>query len=128
MQVHAPKKRSAVTVVALALLLTLPVASALPIALIDARLPRFGVTSVNCSPPGSGDWVISSTVSCVDEELVVAGNVLVQAGGILELEGTTLSIDSPAADGYDLHAYPGATLYLNDSALHSTDVATYFAL
>ncbi len=118
-----------VTLVIAALLLA-PGVSALPLRGIApaAWLTRPVVASVGCTPPGSGDWVISTSVSCVGEDLVLAGNLLVQSGGTLELSGTTVSFDSPAADGYDLHALAGATLYLNDSALHSTQDTTFFAL
>jgi len=68
----------------------------------------------SCSPPGSGDWTCSSSCSFVDESLSVAGNLYVQNGCTLELNGTT-NVAFSGANRY-VYIYSGGEIWLRGTA------------
>ncbi len=66
---------------------------------------------------GSGDWVINDVANSYAGGLItVYGNVSIEDGGRLELDGTTLVIDSPSDGAYGIHVKPGGTLILTNGA------------
>ena len=73
----------------------------------------------NSAPyPGYGDWVIDDISNTyIGGSITVYGNVTIENGGRLELDGTTLIIDSNYDGEYGVYIKPGGELILTNGAM-----------
>lgn len=76
-----------------------------------------GATITGDAPPPSGDWVINNTTAVSDENIVVAGNITINAP--LSLERSTVTIVSPRPGEYALVVTPAGELLATDTTFTS---------
>lgn len=69
--------------------------------------------------PSSGNWVISSSVTCDYESFNLQGNLTVKKGGNLTLRGTTISVESRHAPDYVVVEHLSDGLTLDNSTLQA---------
>jgi hypothetical protein len=69
--------------------------SALPLVLLLALPSLAAQQAPPTSDPGASAWVITGHETCTETRLVVARNITVAAGGVLDLQGCVLAMDSP---------------------------------
>lgn len=69
-------------------------------AIVAGALGTLGTLSPRASaavpPPASGDWIVDSTTVLADQSVVIAGNVSIESGAILNLTNVNLSVSVPA--------------------------------
>jgi parallel beta-helix repeat protein len=72
-------------------------------------------------PPATGDWIVGDDTSIQDQSIVLDGNLVVQSGGSLTLEGVTLEMDATFDGEFGITVEPGGSLYINQSIVRSQD-------
>ena len=72
--------------------------------------------SAQTDPPpfGDGDWVINDATVIKDKSLAIRGAILINAGGSLTLENTTLIIMSPSDYACNITAWNGSSISILD--------------
>jgi DNA-binding transcriptional ArsR family regulator len=84
------------------------------------------VASAASIPSSIGEWTISSDVSYDGGSAVVTGNITIQNGGKLTLQGLTLSMNGPSADALTIRVAQGGSLFVYDSTIQAVnDLESY---
>ncbi len=89
----------------------------LGIAILMAIAPA-GAHTTGDVYPGTGDWEIQTNTRVIDEEIIVSGNITIDAD--LELWNATIKISLPSDNAYKVKVTENGNLMANDSMITST--------
>jgi hypothetical protein len=80
-------------------------------------------------PPASGDWVISSDTTVFSQSFTLRGNVIVQSGKSLKLDGDTVTMNSSIPNQYRIEVLPGGKMEILRTKLTAANMsAPYYVV
>lgn len=68
------------------------------------------------SPPASGDWTITTATVLTEETKEMTGNIIIESGGSLTLDGTTLKFKCDTDGKYGIDVKSGGSLVIKGSS------------
>ena len=104
-----------------------PAPTPLPTAHLDGHAPPAHASELNCNPPASGDWDITSDAVCENRTVVMNGNILVNAS--VQFYNTTIRFNCSSPGEYLLNVTPGGTFFITDGSNitnYDSSKANYF--
>ncbi len=83
-------------------------------------------TTLASSPPSSGTWVVSDTTLIQNMTLIINGSIVIASGGNLTLNGSTILMNCPSDDAYNITVRDGGNLRIINSTVKAyTNYAWY---
>lgn len=81
----------------------------------------FSIVPAIWSQPSSGDWIIIAMENVENRTIVLDGDLIVKSGGNLTLRNVTLRLNCQYNGQYQIYVEPGASMFIFDSNISSTD-------
>jgi len=74
-----------------------------------------------------GDWVVTGTESVEDTTIILDGNLIIEAGGVLRLTNVILRMEQSSSGAYQILANPGSSLVISKSTIEPSQDNYRFA-
>jgi parallel beta-helix repeat protein len=74
-------------------------------------------------PPASGDWIISSDTTVFNQNFKLRGNVIVQSGKSLKLDGDTVTMNSSVPNQYRIEVLAGGKMEILRTKLTAANMS-----
>jgi len=112
------------TYLAIGVLLLFLIANAKPISISEKSMERENVLS--SMPPPSGTWSIIDSTIIESDSLIINGSIVVESGGSLLLNRSTVHMNCPSDDAYNITVRDGGSLEVVQSTIRSQTVYAWF--
>lgn len=77
--------------------------------------------SADSPPPTNGDWAVDDDTSIGNRDIIVHGNLTIEASGNLTLRNLTLTVDCPVDGGSGIYVHEGGKLTMDNVRVLSMD-------